>query len=59
MFTLILIMTFGLREGVTSQKIPGYETSDACEKAAYIARKDDKAKAFCVPSPSSISSSQG
>ncbi|EFJ8746351.1 TPA: hypothetical protein JD053_16650 [Klebsiella michiganensis] len=56
MYTLVLVMTLGMREGVTSQKIPGYSTLAECGKAIndiYSPKNDsyNQFKAICVPSP--------
>ncbi|SYF74483.1 hypothetical protein [Klebsiella pneumoniae] len=58
MYTLVLIMALGMKEGVTSQKIPGYSTLAECGNAIndiYSPKNDsfDQFKAICVPSPSS------
>ncbi|ELO5146957.1 hypothetical protein QHC70_003703 [Citrobacter freundii] len=57
MYTLVLVMALGMKEGVTSQKIPGYSTLAECGNAIndiYSPKKDsyNQFKAICVPSPS-------
>lgn len=56
MYTLVLIMALGLKEGVTSQKIHGYSSLAECSNAItkiYSPKNDlyDGFRAICVPSP--------
>ncbi len=57
MYTLVLIMSLGMREAVSTQQIPGYTSLQECQKAIagiYVPKNDSYStiKLFCVPSPS-------
>ncbi|WP_243211086.1 hypothetical protein JQ760_028395 (plasmid) [Klebsiella pneumoniae] len=57
MYTMVLVMALGMKEGVTSQKIPGYSSLAECGNAItdiYSPIKDSyrQFSAICVPSPS-------
>lgn len=50
MYILILVMSLGVKEGVTSQQIPGY-TKEECSSIVSGREGDSQVRAYCIKAP--------